>query len=75
VAKKIQALFIDDIDGSAAEGIARFGLDGTGYEIDLNAGHVRELRDALVRYTGAARRVGGSARRAAAGAAAGYPRT
>ena len=25
----------------------RFGLDGTGYEIDLNAGHSRALREAL----------------------------
>jgi hypothetical protein len=63
VAQKIQALFIDDLDGSAAEGAVRFGLDSTEYEIDLNAGHARELRDALARYAGAARRVGGSARR------------
>jgi Lsr2 len=43
----VQTLFIDDIDGSAAEATVRFGLDGTGYEIDLNAGHTRQLRDAL----------------------------
>jgi hypothetical protein len=36
VAQKIQTLFIDDLDGSAAEGTVRFGLDGTEYEIDLN---------------------------------------
>jgi hypothetical protein len=63
VAQKIQTLFIDDLDGSAAEGTVRFGLDGTEYEIDLNAKHARELRDALARYTGAARRAGGAARR------------
>jgi hypothetical protein len=66
VAQKIQTLFIDDLDGSAAEGTVRFGLDGTEYEIDLNAGHARELRDALARYMDAARRVG-SARRPARG--------
>ena len=38
MAQKVQTLFIDDIDGSAAEGTVRFGLDGTEYEIDLNAG-------------------------------------
>ena len=65
MAQKIQTLFIDDLDGSAAEGTVRFGLDGTGYEIDLNAGHARELRDALARYVDAARRVTGSARRPA----------
>ena len=63
VAQKIQTLFIDDLDGSAAEGTVRFGLDGTEYEIDLNAEHAKALRDALARYVGAARRVSGGARR------------
>jgi hypothetical protein len=67
VAQKIQTLFIDDIDGSAAEGTVRFALDGTEYEIDLNAGHARELRDALARYADAGRRAGGSARKPARG--------
>ena len=58
MAQKIQTLFIDDLDGSAAEGNVRFGLDGTEYEIDLNAGHAKELRAALARYMDAARRVG-----------------
>jgi hypothetical protein len=44
VARKIQTLLIDDLDGSTAEGSVRFGLDGTEYEVDLNAGHARELR-------------------------------
>ena len=67
MAQKIQTLFIDDIDGSAAEGTVRFVLDGTEYEIDLNAKHARELRDALARYVNAARRAGGGARRPARG--------
>jgi tetratricopeptide (TPR) repeat protein len=62
VAQKIQTLFIDDLDGSTAEGTVRFGLDGTEYEIDLNAEHARALRDALARYVGAARRANGAAR-------------
>jgi hypothetical protein len=40
---------------SAAAGTVRFGLDGTEYEIDLNAEHAQQLRDALARYVGAAR--------------------
>jgi hypothetical protein len=56
-------LFIDDIDGSEAEGTVRFGLDGTEYEIDLNAEHAQALRDALARYVQTGRRAGGSARR------------
>ena len=67
MAQKIQTLFIDDLDGSAAEGTVRFGLDGAEYEIDLSAGHARELRDALARYADAGRRVGGSARKPARG--------
>jgi len=35
----VRTLFIDDLDGSVAEGTIRFGLDGTEYEIDLNAEH------------------------------------
>ncbi len=29
MAQKIQTLFIDDLDGSPAEGTVRFALDGT----------------------------------------------
>jgi len=67
VAQKIQTLFIDDLDGSEAEGTIRFGLDGTEYEIDLNAEHAQALRDVLARYVHAARRAGGGARRPARG--------
>jgi hypothetical protein len=61
--RKIQTLFIDDLDGGEADGTVRFGLDGTEYEIDLSAEHARELRDALAHYVDAARRAGGGARR------------
>ena len=65
MAQKVQTLFVDDIDGSDAEGTVRFGLDGTDYEIDLNAEHAQALRDAMAHYITAARRVGGGARRQA----------
>jgi len=65
VAQKVQTLFIDDLDGTEAEGTVRFSLDGTDYEIDLNAPHADELRKALARYVSAARRSGGSVRRPA----------
>ena len=54
----MQTLFVDDLDGGEAEGTVRFGLDGTEYEIDLTAQHAQQLRDALVRYVAAGRRVG-----------------
>jgi hypothetical protein len=66
VAQKIQTLFLDDIDGSEAEGTVRFGLDGAEYEIDLSVTHSEELHKALAPYVAHARKVGG-ARRAARG--------
>src|SRR3984893_11724371 len=63
VAQKITTLSIDAIDGGPAEGTVRFSLDGTEYEIDLNAKHSEELRSALGKYATHARKVGGAARR------------
>ena len=65
MAQKIQTLFLDDLDGSEAEGTVHFGLDGTHYEIDLSTAHAKELRAALARYTEAAREVADTARRPA----------
>jgi Lsr2 len=56
VAQKVQILFLDDIDGSQAEGTVRFALDGTGYEIDLSTEHAAAQRDCLAGYIKAARR-------------------
>ena len=47
MAQKVQTLYVDDLDGSEADGTIRFGLDGAEYEIDLNGKHTRELRDVL----------------------------
>jgi Lsr2 len=63
MAQKIQT-FIDDLDGSEAEGTVLFGLDGTQCEIDLSTDHAKGLRTALARYIDAGRRVTGAARRA-----------
>jgi nucleoid-associated protein Lsr2 len=65
MAQKVQTLFIDDIDGGAADGTVRFGLDGTDYEIDLSGEHNDELHKALERYIAHGRKVGGAARRSA----------
>jgi Lsr2 len=63
MAQKIQTLFIDDIDRSAAEGTVRFALDRTDYEIDLSAAHAVDLRAALAPFIAAGRKVPGAARR------------
>lgn len=62
MAQRVQTLYIDDIDGSDAEGTVRFGLDGADYEIDLNPLHSQELRASLQEYITHARRVGGTRR-------------
>ena len=67
MAQRIQTLFIDDIDGGAAEGTVRFGLDGADYEIDLSGEHSNELRTALGKYIEHSRKVGVAARRASRG--------
>ncbi len=64
MAQKVETVFIDDLDGSEAESTVRFGLDGSDYEIDLNAAHASELRNALEKYIGAGRKLNGTARRA-----------
>jgi hypothetical protein len=57
MAQKILTTFVDDIDGSEAEGTVKFGLDGTSYEIDLNAQHSQELRSSLARYVEHGRKI------------------
>jgi len=67
MAQQIQTLFIDDIDGSAADGTVRFGLDGTDFEIDLSTTHNAELHQVLATYVTHARKVGSPARRSSRG--------
>ena len=65
MAQKVQTLYIDDLDGSAADSTVRFGLDGTDYEIDLSAKHTKELRNALAPFIVSARRASGQTQRRA----------
>ena len=66
MAQKVQTILIDDLDGSQADSTVRFGLDGTDYEIDLNADHAHATSaDALARYVNAARRTSNAARQPA----------
>lgn len=56
MAQKVQTFLVDDLDGGEAEGTVRFGLDGTGYEIDLSVVHSEELHKALAPYIAHARK-------------------
>ena len=67
MAQKVTVALEDDLDGGPADETMRFGLDGAEYEIDLNAEHAKNMREALARYVDAARRIGGSARKPARG--------
>ncbi|MFT4259220.1 histone-like nucleoid-structuring protein Lsr2 [Microbacterium sp.] len=65
MARRIVHQLVDDIDGSVLEvgegETVRFSLNGTSYEIDLNAEHAAELRAAFEPYISAGRRAGSSA--------------
>ena len=71
MAQKVNIILVDDLDGSDAEETITFGLDGTTYEIDLNAANARALREALSGYVGHARKMSagrrGSGRRTSTG--------
>jgi len=62
VAQRTQILYVDDIDGSEAEGTVRFGFDGAEYEIDLNKKHSAQFTKAIRPYIDAARKVSSSRR-------------
>jgi hypothetical protein len=62
MAQRVEIQFIDDIDGTKADGTVRFGIDGTQYEIDLSAANADKLASALSPYIEAGRRVNGSRR-------------
>ncbi len=75
MAQKVQLLLVDDLDGGEAGETVRFGLDGVTYEMDLSEKNATALREALAPYTGAARRLGRNAAKAARGRGGSGPAT
>lgn len=67
MAQKTLVQLTDDIDGTEAAETVRFGLDGVGYEIDLNGANAAALRESVARFVQHARRTraAGSGRAAA----------
>ena len=63
MAQRVNVVLVDDLDGSDADEMVIFGLDGVDYEIDLTAENAQELREALAPYVAAARRRTGVRRR------------
>ena len=77
MAKRVQVIHTDDIDGSEAAETIAFSLDGITYSIDLSADNAKKLRNSFAPYiaagerdrSGSTRR-GGSSRRKTSGTAA-----
>ncbi|WP_326645950.1 Lsr2 family protein [Streptosporangium sp. NBC_01755] len=72
MAKQIQEILIDDLDGGEANETVAFAIDGTSYEIDLSDVNAKKLRDSLSPFVQSARRSSALAprRRRAGGARA-----
>ncbi|MFG1927399.1 Lsr2 family protein [Cryptosporangium sp. NPDC048952] len=58
MARKVQVLLVDDVDGSTADETVSFGLDGANYEIDLSTANAEAFRDSLAKYVESARKAG-----------------
>jgi hypothetical protein len=77
MAKRVQVIHTDDLDGSEAAETISFGLDGINYSIDVSAENAKKLRDAFAPYIAAGERERsasgrrtGSSRRKSTGTAA-----
>ncbi len=66
MAKRVQVIHTDDLDGSEADESISFALDGIAYSIDLSAANAGKLRDAFAPYIAAGER-DRTARRTGAG--------
>lgn len=62
MAQKMMVSFVDDLDGSQAEGTVAFSISGRDYEIDLSEANAAKLRDVLAPFVAAGRKAGGSTR-------------
>lgn len=66
MAKRVQVIHTDDIDGSEAAETISFALDGINYSIDLSADNAKKMRDAFAPYIAAGERERNSGRRSSA---------
>lgn len=58
MARRVKVHLVDDIDGSEADVVVRFSLDGIGYEIDLSNANADRLRQSAEPFVHVAHRVG-----------------
>lgn len=57
MAQRVHIVLTDDLDGGDAKETVTFGLDGQTWEIDLSEANAQGLRDALLPYIKAGRKV------------------
>jgi hypothetical protein len=57
MARKVQVLLEDDVDGSVGAETIHFALDGKSYEIDLSQANAAKMREALAPWISAGRKV------------------
>lgn len=69
MAQKVHVFLEDDLSGGPADSTVRFGLDGTSYEIDLNAENTERLRTSLQVFVEHARKAAGNRQRRTRGSA------
>jgi hypothetical protein len=64
MAQRVQVILVCDLHDDETPGTetVTFGVDGSGYEIDVCERHAAELRDSFARYVGVARRASGRGR-------------
>ncbi|MGC5173267.1 histone-like nucleoid-structuring protein Lsr2 [Microbacterium sp. DT81.1] len=74
MAKKTITTYVDDIDGSDADGTVTFSFDSKLYEIDLSSKNRKKLEDALTPFIKSARSTG-NPRRSNSSSARGAGRT
>ena len=65
MAKQVQVVITDDIDGGEAHETIAFGLDGSSLEIDLNKLNAAQFRQTVAPYIGTGGRVSRGRARAA----------
>ena len=65
MARRIQTILDDDIDGGPADVTIQFSYQGTQYEIDLSTKNEEKFVKALAPFTSKARKTGGSRRSSA----------
>lgn len=56
MAKKVNVVLVDDVDGSEADKTVNFSFDGASYEIDLSEKNFQKFQKELEKWVGPARR-------------------